>query len=85
MLSTSDKYVAIEGIVGSRKTTMLEQAKNLYQQQGIKVIGMTFTGKAAEAMETEAAIPSQTIHRYLNQLSSSTPHDTWDFSSVKKS
>ena len=31
MLSASDKYVAIEGIVGSRKTTMLEQAKNLYQ------------------------------------------------------
>ena len=84
MLSTSDKYVAIEGIAGSGKTTMLEQAKNLYQEQGVKIIGMAFTGKAAEAMETEAAIPSQTIHRYLNQLSPSTPHDTWDFSAVKK-
>lgn len=84
MLSTSDKYIAIEGIAGSGKTTMLEQAKNLYQEQGVKIIGMAFTGKAAEAMETEAAIPSQTIHRYLNQLSPSTPHDTWDFSSVKK-
>ena len=84
MLSTSEKYIAIEGIAGSGKTTMLEQAKNLYQNQGVKVIGMAFTGKAAEAMETEAAIPSQTIHRYLNQLSPSTPHDTWDFSSVKK-
>ena len=84
MLSTSEKYIAIEGIAGSGKTTMLEQAKNLYQEQGVKIIGMAFTGKAAEAMETEAAIPSQTIHRYLNQLSPSTPHDTWDFSSVKK-
>ena len=84
MLSTSEKYIAIEGIAGSGKTTMLEQAKKLYQDQGVKVIGMAFTGKAAEAMETEAAIPSQTIHRYLNQLSPSTPHDTWDFSSVKK-
>lgn len=79
MLSTSEKYVAIEGIAGSGKTTMLEQAKNLYQEQGVKIIGMAFTGKAAEAMETEAAIPSQTIHRYLNQLSPSTPHDTWNF------
>lgn len=84
MLSTSDKYVAIEGIAGSGKTTMLEQAKTLYDTQGLKVIGMAFTGKAAEAMESEAAIPSQTIHKYLNQLSPSTPHDNWDFSAVKK-
>lgn len=84
MLATSDKYVAIEGIAGSGKTTMLEQAKTLYDTQGVNVIGMAFTGKAAEAMESEAAIPSQTIHKYLNQLSPSTPHDNWDFSAVKK-
>ena len=51
MLSSSNKYIAVEGIAGSGKTTMLEQAKLLYESQGVNVIGMAFTGKAAEAME----------------------------------
>ena len=84
MLSSSNKYIAVEGIAGSGKTTMLEQAKLLYESQGVNVIGMAFTGKAAESMESEAAISSQTIHKYLNHLSPTTPHNSWDFSSVKK-
>ena len=84
MLSSPDKHIAVEGIAGSGKTTMLEQAKLLYESQGVNVIGMAFTGKAAEAMESEAAISSQTIHKYLNHLSPTTPHNSWDFSSVKK-
>ncbi len=84
MLSSSNKYIAVEGIAGSGKTTMLEQAKLLYESQGVNVIGMAFTGKAAETMESEAAISSQTIHKYLNHLSPTTPHNSWDFSSVKK-
>lgn len=84
MLSSSNKYIAVEGIAGSGKTTMLEQAKLLYEAQGVNVIGMAFTGKAAEAMESEAQISSQTIHKYLNHLSPTTPHNSWDFSSVKK-
>lgn len=85
MLSSSNKYIAVEGIAGSGKTTMLEQAKLLYESQGVNVIGMAFTGKAAEDMESEAAIFSQTIHKYLNHLFSNTSHYSWDFSSVKKS
>lgn len=84
MLSSSNKYIAVEGIAGSGKTTMLEQAKLLYESQGVNVIGMAFTGKAAEAMESEATISSQTIHKYLNHLSPTTTHNSWDFSSVKK-
>ena len=84
MLSSSNKYIAVEGIAGSGKTTMLEQAKSLYESKGVNVIGMAFTGKAAEAMESEAAISSQTIHKYLNHLSPTTSHNSWDFSSVKK-
>lgn len=84
MLSSPNKYIAVEGIAGSGKTTMLEQAKLLYESQGVNVIGMAFTGKAAEAMESEAAISSQTIHKYLNHLSPTMPHNSWDFSSVKE-
>lgn len=84
MLSSPNKFIAIEGIAGSGKTTMLEQAKILLEEQGVKVLGMAFTGKAAEAMESEACIGSQTIHKHLNKLSPSTTQDTWDFSTVKK-
>jgi len=84
MLSSPNKFVAVEGIAGSGKTTMLEQAKILFEEQKVNVLGMAFTGKAAEAMESEAAIKSQTIHKYLNKLSPSMPQGTWDFSNVKK-
>lgn len=83
MLSSSNKYIAIKGIAGSDKATMLEQARLLYKSQGVNVIGMAFTGKAAEAMESETTIFSQTIHKYLNHLSPTTPHNSWNFSSVK--
>lgn len=83
MLSSPNKFIAIEGIAGSGKTTMLEQAKILFEEQGVNVLGMAFTGKAAEAMKSEANIDSQTIHKHLNKLSPSTPQDTWDFSTVK--
>lgn len=50
MLSSPNKYIAIEGIAGAGKTTMLEQAKTLYKKHDVSVVGMAFTGKAAEAM-----------------------------------
>lgn len=85
MLSSPQKYIAIEGIAGSGKTTMLEEAKNLCNAEGVNIIGMAFTGKAAEAMETEAAIQSSTVHKYLNQISGSSQYQNqWNFSSVKK-
>lgn len=48
MLSVSNKYIAVEGTAGSGKTTMLEQAKLLYESQRVNIIGKAFTGKAAE-------------------------------------
>ena len=35
-------------------------------------------------MESEAAISSQTIHKYLNHNSPTTPYNFWNFSSVEK-
>lgn len=85
MLTSSQKYIAIEGIAGSSKTTMLEQAKKLYQEEGVNVVGMAFTGKAAEALETEANIDATTIHKFLNKLSTTTTdYNTWDFSTIKE-
>ena len=58
MLSSSNKYIAVEGIAGSgKKQLCFEQAKLLYEAQGVNVIGMAFTGKAAEAMESELQFP----------------------------
>lgn len=62
---------------------MLEQARLLYKFQEVNVIGMAFTGKAAEAMESETTISSQTIHKYLNHLSPTTPHNSCNYSFVK--
>ncbi|MCI1749939.1 MAG: AAA family ATPase [Megasphaera cerevisiae] len=88
ILSNSEKFIAVEGIAGSGKTTMLEHAQMLLNIKNVKVVGMAFTGKAADAMKTEANIEASTIHRFLNQLDSNKStkaglKNSWDFSDVK--
>lgn len=89
ILSSKEKYIAIEGIAGSGKTTALKYVTKLLDDKGITVKGMTFTGKAAEAMENESNLPSSTIHKFFNRLTNQKNIDIenpkWDFSKIEKS
>ncbi len=66
--TTTDRFSAVQGLAGTGKTTMLNQAREIYQAQGYTVKGVCFTGKAAEGLEKEAGIDSKTIHGHLNAL-----------------
>lgn len=66
--TTSDQYVAIQGLAGTGKTHMLNFAREVLEGAGYTVHGACFTGKAASGLQTDAQIDSTTIHAFLNRL-----------------
>lgn len=68
ILTCQDKYVCVDGLAGTGKTTMMERLKWIADDKGIEIKGVCFTGKAADGLENESGIKSQTIHSFLNKL-----------------
>ncbi|HXN07250.1 MAG TPA: MobF family relaxase [Nitrospiria bacterium] len=67
MTGSRDGVIGIEGYAGVGKTTMVSVANQCWEKEGFTVRGLAFTGKAAETLETEAGIKSQTIHSFLGE------------------
>lgn len=96
ILVSNDKYIAVDGLAGTGKTTMMERLKWIADEQGIEVKGVCFTGKAADGLQLDSGIESTTIHSFLNKLEGKSREsqetadkDTgikqeWDFSNVEK-
>ena len=62
-----DAVVAVQGYAGVGKTSMLSVANQVWERQGFSVQGLSFTGKAAETLQSESGIKSQTIHSFLGE------------------
>ncbi len=62
-----DAVVAVQGYAGVGKTSMLSVANRVWERQGFSVQGLSFTGKAAETLQSESGIKSQTIHSFLGE------------------
>ena len=68
VLVSNDKYIAIQGLAGTGKTTLMERMKWVADEQNITLRGVCFTGKAADGLQSESGIESSTIHSFLNKL-----------------
>lgn len=68
VLTSNDRYIAIQGLAGTGKTTAMQRLKWVADEQNIEVKGVCFTGKAADGLQQESGIQSTTIHSFLNQL-----------------
>jgi conjugative relaxase-like TrwC/TraI family protein len=64
---TQDGVVGVQGYAGVGKTTMLSVANQYWEKEGYQVTGLAYTGRAAELLQTEAGIKSQTIHSFLGE------------------
>lgn len=65
---TSGDLCILSGPPGSSKTTLIRAAHECWKAEGAKVIGVAFTGKAAQGLDEGTGIKSTTIHRALADL-----------------
>lgn len=66
ILSTQDRFVAIEGKAGTGKTTMLGEVRAIAEPQGYEIRGLATTSAAARVLEQEAHVQSETVARFLS-------------------
>lgn len=68
ILTTKDRYSAVQGYAGVGKTTMFGVASQVAKEQGVELQAITPTHKAAEAMQKEAGIYARTVTSWLNNV-----------------
>lgn len=74
ILTSKDRYLAIQGYAGVAKTTMLSQARLLIEEQGYQLRGITVASSAANELQTKAGIKSDVfpvVHQKLKNASPS--------------
>jgi conjugative relaxase-like TrwC/TraI family protein len=64
--SQGRRIEAVIGPAGTGKTTMLRVAATAWTDTGYHVIGLAHTAVAADVLRTEAAIPAETVAKYLD-------------------
>lgn len=64
--TTSNGVVCVVGQAGAGKTTAIRAVAEAHTAAGTRVIGAAPSGRAAEALEDEAGIPSFTLHRLID-------------------
>jgi len=69
ILDTKDPFVVIQGDAGTGKTYAASAVKDFMalHNQSTEVIGLSYTGKAAQSLEEESGITSSTLHRFIYQ------------------
>lgn len=63
-LSTHDRFVAVQGLAGTGKTTMLKALNELAEQEGWTVRGMAPTGAASKVLARETGIATDTVSMF---------------------
>jgi len=64
-LTTTDRYVHVQGLAGTGKTTMLKALNSMATDRGMVVRGMAPTGAASQTLSREAGIASDTVSMFV--------------------
>jgi conjugative relaxase-like TrwC/TraI family protein len=65
VMTSHDRFVAVQGLAGTGKTTMLEGLNELAKASGYTVRGMAPTGAASKVLFQETGIGSDTVHMFM--------------------
>jgi conjugative relaxase-like TrwC/TraI family protein len=73
--TTTDQFIAWQGVAGAGKTYSLKLVAQLAQAQGYEVTGYAPSAQAANTLSEEAQIESHTVARLLHRDSQSDSHN----------
>lgn len=65
-LSSSDRIVAVQGVAGAGKSTMIAALARVAEQGGHKVLGLAFQNKMVGDLRDGAGIEAQTVSSFVN-------------------
>jgi len=69
ILSSKDKYNFIQGDAGTGKTTAMKVINDALKGSDYKIVGLTYTGKAALELQQKASFKCMTLDSFLNKPS----------------
>ena len=67
ILSSTNRIVAVQGVAGAGKSSLLRPTAQLLSENGKRVIGLGVQNTLVRMLERETGIPSMTLHRFLGQ------------------
>lgn len=65
ILTSQDRVTGIQGYAGVGKTYMMQKVNEIAHKQGFELVGMAPSASAANTLQEDAGIKSQTIHQFL--------------------
>jgi len=69
LISSHNRIVAIQGVAGAGKSTMLRPVADLLREEGRQVLGIAVQNTLVQMLERETGIASMTVARFLRQHS----------------
>lgn len=67
LLSSHNRIVAIQGVAGAGKSTMLRPAADVLREEGRKVLGLAVQNTLVQMLERETGIEAMTVARFLKR------------------
>ncbi len=67
LLASHNRIVAIQGVAGAGKSTVLRPVADLLREEGKAALGLAVQNTLVQMLERETGIPSMTVSRFLRQ------------------
>ena len=67
ILSSTNRVVAVHGVAGAGKSSLLRPTAQILGEHGKTIIGLGVQNTLVRMLERETGIPSMTLHRFLGQ------------------
>ncbi|WP_225008044.1 MobF family relaxase [Novosphingobium percolationis] len=67
LLSSHNRIVAIQGVAGAGKSTVLKPVADILREEGRQVLGLAVQNTLVQMLERDTDIPSMTVARFLRR------------------